>query len=322
MRRTIPWCAALVCLLSGALGAQPVVDPAQPGLDADATVRPGYAFITGDLGLNRITKYDAAGKPYWYYTQISPIDVWPMPDGTVLAAYLPSPLTAGKGGVRLINPDQSTVFDFAFDDEIMSVQPLTNGHFLLAECHFGRITEFDRQGQRIKSFNVLTPPSGHTTMRQIRLMPDGSLVAAECYSHKLRTYSRDGKLLREIDQEYPYCPFVLPNGNVLVGCWNHPKAKVVEFDAKGQLIWTLLPAELPPAMNVTHISEAIRLASGNTLVSVCCGAGGAGVARAMLFEVTPEKKVVWQITDRVSATRVSTVKVIGPEHLKAAPPGG
>ncbi len=311
----------LLAVLLGALAAYaepPALDPPQPAMAAETMVKPGYAFITGDLGLNRITKYDAQGRPTWYYSQVSPIDVWPLADGTVLCAYLPSGLTGGKGGVRCIRPDGSTLFDFAFDDEIMSVQPLPDGHFLLAECHFGRVTEFDRQGQRLSSFTVVTPPAGHTTMRQIRLMPDGSVLVAECYSHKLRIYGRDGKLLREIDQEYPYCPFVLPDGGFIVGCWNHPKAKVVEFDAQGKLTWTLLPSELPEGMNVTHISEAVRLPSGNTLVSVSCGAGGAGTPRAMVFEVTREKKVVWQIVDPTSATRIATIKVIGAEHLAAA----
>ena len=51
---------------------------------------------------------------------MKPIDVCAMPDGTVLIAYLTSPLTKNMGGVRRVGADQKTIFDFPFNDEIMS----------------------------------------------------------------------------------------------------------------------------------------------------------------------------------------------------------
>jgi hypothetical protein len=281
--------------------------------------KPGYAFITSDIELCRITKYDADAKPFWTYDKkLKPIDVWAMPDGAVLIAYLPSPLTKNMGGVRLVDAKQATVFDLPFDDEIMSVQPLDNGHFLLAECHYGRITEMDREGHRISSFNVATPPCGHKTVRQIRLTPQGTVIAAECYSHKLREYARDGKMLREIDLRFPYYPVPLANGNVLVGCWNFPEAQVVELDCDGKIVWNVKAAELPKEMGVTHIAGVARLPNGNTLVSTSCKAGKAPNPRALLFEITPDKKVVWQMNDNDGSTWLSTVKLLSPEHVKAA----
>jgi hypothetical protein len=292
---------ALAALLLSGLpaGAEPTVSAA-----------PGYAFITADIGLNRITKYDADGKAGWVYDQVKPIDVWAMPDGTVLTAYLPSPLTANKGGVRLVDAEKKTVFDHPFDDEIMSVQPLANGNFLIAECHFGRVTELDREGKRISSFTVKTPPSGHKTMRQVRLTAKGTILVGECYSHKLREYDRGGALLKEHDLRFPYCPQPLSDGHTLVACWNAPEAQVVELDAAGQVVWRLTPAELPKEMAVSHIAESIRLPGGHTLVSASCKAAGGAVPRAMLFEVTPDKQVVWQMTDPNSSTWMTTVKLI------------
>ena len=283
-----------------------------------ASPKPGYPIITADIGLNRIVKYDADGAPVWTYDKVSPIDVWALPDGTVLMAYLPSPLTTNQGGVRLVGADQQTLFDFAFDDEIMSVQPLADGNFLMAECHCGRVTELNRLGQRITSFSVKTAPCGHKTMRQIRLTARGTIIVGECYSHKLREYDRAGRLLKEHDLEYPYCPQPLPNGHTLVACWNAPQAQVVELDAAGQVAWRLTPAELPKEMAVSHIAESIRLPSGNTLVSASCKAAGGAVPRAMLFEVTPDKQVVWQMTDRNSSTWLTAAKRI-PSWTPAFP---
>jgi hypothetical protein len=285
---------------------------AEPRFAAHMRETPGYAFLTADHNLCRITKYDAEGKPFWVYDQqVKPIDVWAMPDGTVLIAYLPSPLTANKGGVRLVDADKKTVFDLAFDDEIMSVQPLDNGNFLMAECHYGRITEMDRKGNRIRSFNVATPPSGHKTVRQIRLTPRGTVLAAECYSHKLREYDFAGKVLREFDLRFVYYPEPLPDGHILAACWNHPEAQVVELDAEGKIFWNVKAAELPKEMGVMHIAGVTRLPNGNTLVSTSVKAGQAPNPRAMLFEITPDKQIVWQMLDRDGSTWLTEVRLLG-----------
>ena len=153
-------------------------------------------------------------------------------------------------------------------------------------------------------------PSGHQTVRQIRLTPQGTVLAAECYSHKLREYDRTGKLLREIDLRYVYYPVPLPNGHILAGCWNHPEAQVVELDAQGKIIWNIKAAELPKAMGVMHIAGVARLPNGNTLVSTSCKAGKAPNPRVMLFEITPDKKIVWQKLDQDGSSWLSAVKLI------------
>jgi hypothetical protein len=290
--------------------AMPQAKTPSPTPGTELSGKPGYAFIAGDLALRTITRYDADGHAAWVYNRVAPIDVWAMPDGMVLTAYLPSPLTANKGGVRLIGADKKTVFDCPFDDEIMSVQPLPNGNFLIVECHFGRITELDRTGKRLHSFSILTKPSGHNTVRQIRLTPKGTLIVGECYSHKLREYTRDGALIKEHDLRYCYCPQPLPNGHTLVACWNAPEAQVVELDTDGKIIWRLAPADLPKEMGVTHIAESIRLPGGNTLVSASCKATPGTAPRAMIFEVAPDKKVVWKMTDLKSASWITSVKLV------------
>ena len=305
LRAALVGLVAVYCLGAGWLQA---VEPS--ALQPEFSAKPGYALITGDLCLDRITQYDADGKVTWVYGKVKPIDVWAMPDGTVLVAYLPSPQTANQGGVRLIAADQRTIFDFPFDDEIMSVQPLANGNFLIAECHFGRVTELDRTGKRIKSFQIMSKPSGHQTMRQVRLTAKGTILVGECYSHKLREYDLDGKLLKEHDLRFCYCPQPQPDGHILVACWNAPEAQVVELDADGKVVWRLTPAELPKEMAVSHIAESIRLSNGNTLVSASCKAAGGNGPRAMLFEISPDKKVVWQMTDRDSSTWMTAVKQI------------
>ena len=269
---------------------------------ATASAKPGYAFIACDVDTSEITRYDAAGEPVWVYSDVRPIDAWSMPDGSVLAAYLPSPRTGNKGGVRLIGADKRTLFDYPYNDEIMSCQPLANGNILVNECDAGRITEIDRQGKALRSFDVRAKGMGHKTARLIRLTPQGTVLVGECYSHKLREYDFTGKLLKEWDLPMAYSASRLANGNTLIS--GYKPAQVVEIDTVGKTVWTLTAADLPAELNIGSFCESTRLASGNTLIA-CASRSSKPGPRVVYLEVSPDKRVVWKLME-ASRTRETT----------------
>ena len=293
LRRPILGILALLAFPSANLfGAAAVVPSAQPG----------YAFIACDVDTSEITKFNAAGEPVWVYAQIRAIDAWPMPDGSVLAAYLPSPRTGNKGGVRLIGAAKQTLFDYPYTDEIMSCQPLTNGNILINECDAGRITEIDRQGQPLRSFEVKAKGLGHKTARLIRLTPQDTLLVGECYSHKLREYDRAGKLLKEWDLPMAYSASRLANGNTLIS--GYKPAQVVEVEPAGKTVWILTAADLPTELNIGSFCESTRLANGDTLIA-CASRSSKPGARVVFLEVAPDKHVVWKQMEP-SRTRETT----------------
>jgi len=77
-----------------------------------------------------------------------------------------------------------------------------------------------------------------------------------------------------------------PTGTLLV-CSEQPGV-VTEYNRKGEIVWDYL-------IN-TRVYGAIRLKNGNTLIA---SGGGKSVV-----EVTPAKKVVWQIKDKVPGTEI------------------
>jgi len=79
---------------------------------------------------------------------------------------------------------------------------------------------------------------------------------------------------------------VTPQGTLLV-CSEQPGV-VTEYDKKGKIIWDYLIK--------TRVYGAIRLKNGNTLI-----ASGSGNS---VVEVTPEKKVVWEIKGKVPGTNI------------------
>ena len=282
----------------------------------DTKAIPGYRLLTADVDTCEVTKRDRSGAPVWVYTQVRPIDAWPQPDNAVLIAYLPSPRTGNKGGVRLVSDAKQTLFDCPFNDEIMSCQPLTNGNILVNECGAGRVTELTPKGESVRSFDVKAKGKGHATARLIRLTPQGTVLVAECYSHKLREYDLTGALLKEWDFQMVYGASRLPNGHTLVSCYK--PAAVYEVTPEGKTVWSLTAADLPKEMNLAQFGEAQRLPNGNTLVA-CCSRGVKG-PRAVAFEVTPDKQVVWKETEPERIRETTSVKIIPEESAVGRTP--
>lgn len=283
--------------------------PLLPATRLDAA-GPGYAFLAADVDTYEITKFNAAGEAVWTYAGVRPIDAWPMPDGAVLVAYLPSPRTGGKGGVRLVGADKQTVLDFPYDDEIMSCQPMENGRILVNECGAGRITERDRGGRIIRSFDVKAKGQGHKTARLIRTTPQDTVLVAECYSHKLREYSFAGVLLQEWNLPMAYGASRLANGNTLIS--GYKPAQLVEVDPAGKTVWSLTAADLPAELNIGSFCEATRLPNGNTLVA-CASRSAKPGPRVVCLEVAPDRRVVWKQMEPSRTRETTSLKSIaGP----------
>ena len=118
---------------------------------------------------------------------------------------------------------------------------------------------------RLPNGNVLLAEQG--PCRAVEINIKGEVVSAM----KLRT-------TEQVAHSQLRCVHRLENGHLLA-C-HEAEAVVREYDRNGKPVW-----EYP---NVTKVFEALRLASGNTLIG--CG------TQKRVIEVTPEKKIVWEFT--------------------------
>lgn len=286
---------AIVALLTGFTGGV----AAQNG--------PGYAFVACDVDTYEITKFSPAGEATWVYSQVRPIDVWPMTNGAVLVAYLPSARTSNRGGVRMVNAAKETVFDYAYNDEIMSCQPMPNGHILVNECGVGRVTEIDVNGKAIRGFDVHAKGKGHQTARLIRMTPAGTVLVAECYSHKAREYDFSGTAIHEWDLPMAYGATRLTNGNTLIS--GYKPARLVEVDKTGKVVWNVDATDLPSELNVGSFCESTRLPNGHTLVA--CGSRSSKPGpRVVILELSADKRVVWKQMEPSRTRETTSVKVL------------
>jgi hypothetical protein len=139
-----------------------------------------------------------------------------------------------------------------------------------------------RNGNKGKRVNV------HAFAR----LANGETVIVESAVGRIIHVDRKGKITREVPlgkdgRQNTRLMRILANGNYLA-CAEQPGV-VTEYDGTGRVVW-----EYP--IN-TRVYGAIRLENGNTLI-----ASGSGNS---IVEVTPDKKVVWDITKNVPGTDIT-----------------
>ena len=207
--------------------------------------------------------------------------------------------------------------------ELGSCVRLDNGNTLIVERGVKpQLLEVRKDG----SVAVTVPlkpeiKNGHMQTRMARKLPNGNYIVPHLLAFAVKTYKPDGTVVRTIrtDREelggrkarnWPFTAIRLKGGNLLVNLTNGNKT--VEFDPSGKVAWRV---------DNSHVGGRFadpcggqRLANGNTLI---CSYGQRKGDMPKLFEVTRDKKVVWEYFN--PAVRVHEVHVIStngkPEGL-------
>jgi hypothetical protein len=261
-----------------------------PAAELTATQPPEHRLLCADYG----------GNIEWACPAERPQDVWRLPNGNVLFSHL--------RGVRQITLDKKVVWEYATSppNEVQSCQPLPDGAVLIAECGTCRLIEVDRRGQIRKQIKVATSQQVHGQMRVCRKTPGGSYLVALMGDRIVREYGGDGKVLRTIPTPgNVYAAVRLVGGNTLIACGDGHR--LIEVDPQGKVVWNLGENDLP-GNPLRFVAGVQRLPNGDTLV---CNWGGHGHVgqQPQIFEVTRDKKVVWQVFDKRLGT-ISSVQAI------------
>jgi hypothetical protein len=203
--------------------------------------------------------------------------------------------------------------------ETHSCQPLGGGRFLIGESYDGvsYVLEVDRGGKEYKRIKLEGIGSRHGTFRVIRKTPEGTyLIAGTGEGYKGRRAMEidgSGKVIRR----FPgggYMALRLPNGNTLLSSGDKHlgdcEARVFEVDPAGRIVWKIEHDELLPEIRIGYSAGVQRLPGGNTLI---CNGGyhlGPDVdPGAAIFEITPDKEVVWTSPAGMK-NRVTSVMVL------------
>ena len=144
-----------------------------------------------------------------------------------------------------------------------------------------------------------TEKTPHAQFRMCRKTPEGTYLVPFTAEGAVREYDHDGKVIREFPRRpSPVAALRLENGNTLISAGG----MVTEYAPNGAVVWELTPNDIPD-INIATFAGLQRLPNGNTVVCNWNTRDDGDREGAHIFEVTPDKRVVWQVT----GTQVSQV---------------
>lgn len=203
--------------------------------------------------------------------------------------------------VKEYDQDRNVVFTFEKspeNKELGTVQRLENGNTLITELgEQPRLLEVSSEGKIM--VNVPLQPetdNAHMQTRMARKLANGNYLVPHLLAFAVKEYTPEGEVvntfrtdLPEIGgreaENWPFTAIRLRNGNTLVNLTHGNKT--VEMDPAGKVVWQVSNEDFETSP-FQDPCGAQRLPNGNTVIASYGAKEG-----IKLFEVNPEKEMVW-----------------------------
>ncbi len=264
-----------------------------------------HPLLCCDYGGGKVCVVSEDGKIEWQWDCKNPQDCWRLANGNYLFCFLT--------GALEVTPAKQIVWEYKaptdVKNEVHGCQPLPDGNVMIVECGTSRIIEVDRAGKIAKEIKLSTAPEIklHNQFRGTRKLANGHYLVCFKGEGKIVELDAEGKVLRAIKVPGdPHEVVPLEKGNLLVTCGDGHK--VVELDAAEKVVWELNENDLP-GNTLRLMAGCHRLPNGNTLFCNYLGHGHLG-EQSQVIEVTPDKKVVWQIGDHAKFKTINQLMAL------------
>lgn len=266
------------------------IDGTEPGLREnfwhENTWGP-YPILFSEHVHDRVAIMNKAGDIVWEYPVPHPQDVWMLPNGNILTTYYQ--------GVREVTRDKQVVWEYTTEtpNEIPNCQPLPDGNTLIGIVGECRLIEVNRQGEMVHEVKLsTTEETPHAQFRMCRKTPEGTYLVPFTAEGAVREYDGNGNIIREFPRRpSPVCAIRLENGNTLITA----DRAVTEYAPDDRVVWELRDHDIPD-IEIGVFAGIHRLENGNTIVCNWNTRDTEDRTGAHLFEVTDDKRVVWQVT--------------------------
>jgi hypothetical protein len=139
-------------------------------------------------------------------------------------------------------------------------------------------------------------PSTHGQFRHVRPTKAGTFLVPHMDFGRVDEYSRKGQVIWSVEAPGAWAAVRLKNGNTLIS--GNQNGYVREINKQRKVVWEINKHDLP-AYPLYTVQEVSRLSNGNTLLNNWT----ANLPKEQwphtiqLIEVTPEKKVIWALSD-------------------------
>lgn len=275
-----------------------------PALAADPP-KGGYRVLAQDKG--HVAIVGADGKVEWEVEcKYNSHDIHLLPSGNLL-------LHTAAATVTEMTPKKEVVWKYEAKPvpankgrvEVHAFQRLADGNTMVAESGNRRIVEVDKDGKVVKEVPLTVKnPDPHRDTRMVRKLDTGNYLVCHEGDGCVREYDEKGKVVWEYALDLGgrprspghgpeghgtevYGALRLKNGNTVIAGGNNNR--VLEVDKDGKVVWSIDQKELP-GITLAWVTTLHALPDGNLIVGNC----HAGPDNPQLFEVTRDKKVVWQ----------------------------
>jgi len=260
---------------------------------ADEPIKHSF-FIAGPSFTGIIGEDDSE---IWNSGDAGARDGFILPNGNALIAW--------SNEVKELTRENVVVFSYkksADNTELGTVQRLENGNTLITELgQKPRLLEVSAEGKIVVEV-PLQPETdnGHMQTRMARKLANGNYLVPHLLAFKVKEYAPDGQIVRQFAtdlpdlggraaENWPFTAIRLANGHTLINLTHGNKT--VEMDADGKVIWKVSNDDFRDLKPFADPCGAQRLPNGNTVI-----ASYASQKPVKVFEVTPDKKVVWTYT--------------------------
>ncbi|MFH1303702.1 MAG: hypothetical protein ABIK07_21815 [Planctomycetota bacterium] len=249
-------------------------------------------------------------------------DGWVLPNGNVLLALYGTKDFPNGGVVEVDRKTKQILFQYkGRQKETSTVQPLPNGTFLIAELGSEpRAIIVNRDGEIVKTTPLQCQKENtHMQTRMLRLLPNGNYLAPHLLDFAVKEYNpTTGEVVQVIKtdergrekRDWPFTAIRLENGNTVIACTNGNR--IIETDAAGKIVWSVTNEDLGEPL-FQDACGAQRLPNGNTVIASYRTKGD----QVKLFEVTPEKKVVWRYSGMKSGFHHFQILTTNGKPVKA-----
>ena len=241
--------------------------------------------LTGILGEDNEVLWDS-GRP-------AARDGYVLPNGHVLICW--------SDVVHEYDLDKNVIFTYKLSElngELGTAVRLDNGHTMIVELgKQPRIVEVDNEGEIIHEV-ALQPETDnvHMQTRMARKLPTGNYLAPHLLAFAVKEYTPSGEVVKtfktDLEQlggkeaeNWPFTAIRLDNGNTVITLTHGNK--IIEVDPDGVVVWQMSNEDVEDAIFADPCG-AQRLPNGNTVIASYAAQEG-----VKLFEVTPEREVVW-----------------------------
>lgn len=239
-------------------------------------------------------------------------DGYVLPSGNVLIAW--------SDEVKEFTREKQVIFSYqlsAVNKEIGTVQRLPSGRTLITELGpKPRLMEVNAD-RTIAVDCPLQPETdnAHMQTRMARKRANGNYLVPHLLAFQVKEYRPSGEVVRSIKtdldslggrpaENWPFTAIELTSGNVVVNLTHGNKT--VEFDREGKVVWQVSNADFPNEKPFVDPCGGQRLPNGNTVIA---SYGSQGAIK--VFEVTPDKKLVWTYTGPHRAHEIQVLTTNG-----------